>query len=163
MFQIKCVDVNDFLPKPANENGLAQWNRGLSFGETFFFLGETFLVKKDQKREQKWKNANSAKPYKTNKPLQNNGLKVLEVKWKPFWRWGGDSNPRNSFPFVSLANWWFKPLTHLTNGGANISSEFLVYKWDEKRILQKTQIFHPSNPKTFQYFCPSLQSKTQCK
>ena len=33
-----------------------------------------------QKREQKLKNANNTKPYKTNKPLQNNGLKVLEVK-----------------------------------------------------------------------------------
>ena len=64
--------------------GLSQWNRGLSFGETFFFLGETFLVKKDQKREQKWKNENSAKPYKTSKPLQNNGLKVIEANWKPF-------------------------------------------------------------------------------
>ncbi len=24
----------------------------------------------------------------------------------------GDSNPRYSFPYVSLANWWFQPLTH---------------------------------------------------
>ena len=23
-----------------------------------------------------------------------------------------DSNPRYSFPYVSLANWWFQPLTH---------------------------------------------------
>ncbi len=23
-----------------------------------------------------------------------------------------DSNPRYSYPYVSLANWWFKPLTH---------------------------------------------------
>ena len=26
----------------------------------------------------------------------------------------GDSNPRYGYPYVSLANWWFKPLTHLT-------------------------------------------------
>ena len=24
----------------------------------------------------------------------------------------GDSNPRYSYPYVSLANWWFQPLTH---------------------------------------------------
>lgn len=64
--------------------GSAQWNRGLSFAETFFSVARTFLIKKDQKREQKWKNENSAKPYKTSKPLQNNGLKLLEAKWKPF-------------------------------------------------------------------------------
>ena len=31
------------------------------------------------------------------------------------WRWGRDSNPRYSFPYVSLANWSFRPLRHLTN------------------------------------------------
>ena len=31
-----------------------------------------------------------------------------------FWRWGGDSNPRNPYEFGSLANCWFQPLTHLT-------------------------------------------------
>ena len=30
-------------------------------------------------------------------------------------RRGGDSNPRYSFPYGSLANCWFKPLTHLSN------------------------------------------------
>ena len=38
----------------------------------------------------------------------------------------GDSNPRYGCPYVSLANWWFQPLTHLTkadpfsNGTAKI-------------------------------------------
>ncbi len=27
----------------------------------------------------------------------------------------GDSNPRYSFPYDSLANCWFQPLTHLSN------------------------------------------------
>jgi hypothetical protein len=27
----------------------------------------------------------------------------------------GDSNPRYSYPYGSLANCWFKPLTHLSN------------------------------------------------
>ena len=29
-------------------------------------------------------------------------------------RWERDSNPRYSYPYVSLANWWFQPLTHPT-------------------------------------------------
>ena len=28
-----------------------------------------------------------------------------------FWRKLGDSNPRDCYPYVSLANWWFQPLT----------------------------------------------------
>ena len=31
-----------------------------------------------------------------------------------FLRWEGDSNPRYGYPYVSLANWWFQPLTHPT-------------------------------------------------
>ena len=31
-----------------------------------------------------------------------------------FLRKKGDSNPRYGYPYVSLANWWFQPLTHLT-------------------------------------------------
>ncbi len=30
------------------------------------------------------------------------------------WRREGDSNPRYSYPYGSLANCWFKPLTHLS-------------------------------------------------
>ncbi len=29
-----------------------------------------------------------------------------------FSRKRGDSNPRYGYPYVSLANWWFQPLTH---------------------------------------------------
>jgi len=29
-------------------------------------------------------------------------------------RWSRDSNPGYRFQYVSLANWWFKPLTHST-------------------------------------------------
>ncbi len=47
-------DLNDFLPKPTNETGVRPMKSRFSdFGETFFFLGETFWVKKGQKREQK--------------------------------------------------------------------------------------------------------------
>ena len=31
-----------------------------------------------------------------------------------FLRWRRDSNPRYGCPYVSLANWWFQPLTHST-------------------------------------------------
>ena len=31
-----------------------------------------------------------------------------------FWRRKGDSNPRYSYPYDSLANCWFQPLTHLS-------------------------------------------------
>jgi hypothetical protein len=44
--------------------------------------------------------------------------KGLQTNCKPFnsfWRREGDSNPRYSFPYVSLANWWFQPLTHLSS------------------------------------------------
>lgn len=48
----------------------------------------------------------------------------------------GDSNPRNGCPFVSLANWWFKPLTHLSKPydlsafrGANIDQIYLSAKF----------------------------------
>ena len=38
----------------------------------------------------------------------------LEVLFYFYLRWEGDSNPRYSYPYVSLANWWFQPLTHPT-------------------------------------------------
>jgi hypothetical protein len=39
---------------------------------------------------------------------------IFEIA-KQFWRTGGDLNPRYGFtPYDSLANCWFKPLTHLS-------------------------------------------------
>jgi hypothetical protein len=47
-------ELNDFLPKPANETGvIPAKSRYKEFAETFFFLAETFWVKKGQKCEQK--------------------------------------------------------------------------------------------------------------
>ena len=34
-----------------------------------------------------------------------------ETNRNPFSRKVGDSNPRYGNPYVSLANWWFQPLT----------------------------------------------------
>ena len=40
----------------------------------------------------------------------------------------GDSNPRYSHPYGSLANCWFQPLTHLSVflGGANVG---IIFTW----------------------------------
>ena len=37
-----------------------------------------------------------------------------ENELQNWWRREGDSNPRYSFPYDSLANCWFQPLTHLS-------------------------------------------------
>ena len=38
-----------------------------------------------------------------------------ENELQNWWRREGDSNPRYSIPYDSLANCWFQPLTHLSN------------------------------------------------
>ena len=50
-----------------------------------------------------------------------------------FLRKRGDSNPRYGYPYVSLANWWFQPLTHTSRfvsdfASANIVKDLLVAK-----------------------------------
>ena len=42
-------------------------------------------------------------------------------------RWWGDSNPRYRFQYDSLANCWFKPLTHPTS--ENITRTILSMNW----------------------------------
>ena len=40
--------------------------------------------------------------------------------WALFFSLGGEGGirtPGTVIPYVSLANWWFKPLTHLTEQG----------------------------------------------
>ena len=52
------------------------------------------------------------------------------------WRKLGDSNPRYGYPYVSLANWWFQPLTQtsffitsiLFKCGANVGQTFGLCK-----------------------------------
>ena len=49
-----------------------------------------------------------------------------------------DSNPRYRYQYVSLANWWFQPLTHLSVSPkrfANIDPFFLLAKLEMKIIL----------------------------
>jgi hypothetical protein len=55
-FRINCVDLTDFLPKPANENGVIPINSRIEeFAETFFLLAETFWVKNTPKTRTKVK------------------------------------------------------------------------------------------------------------
>ena len=39
---------------------------------------------------------------------------AIILYFKEILRWRRDSNPRYGCPYVSLANWWFQPLTHST-------------------------------------------------
>ena len=63
----------------------------------------------------------------------------------------GDSNPRYSYPYVSLANWWFQPLTHPSGyalnafRGAKIEKTFYPPKNAPVFILKKMAIFGTEN------------------
>ena len=60
-------------------------------------------------------------------------------------RWERDSNSRYSYPYDSLANCWFQPLTHptyaLTDGKSKKSFCFFRIL-DEKKWLNRKQILH---------------------
>ena len=58
-------------------------------------------------------------PDKIKRPEKNPIFLQLSL----IWRREGDSNPRYSNPYDSLANCWFQPLTHLSNS-ADKSSAF---------------------------------------
>ena len=49
----------------------------------------------------------------------------------------GDSNPRYGNPYVSLANWWFQPLTQPSSTRSGLSNRHLSFK---KRV-QRYKIF----------------------
>ena len=74
---------------------------------------------------------------KTNNPAVGGVIKALRRE--------GDSNPRYSYPYGSLANCWFKPLTHLSHcppklKRRRIRSYFTVVKKRDKS--RKTTIKH---------------------
>jgi hypothetical protein len=59
--------------------------------------------------------------------------------WRAFWRRGGDSNPRYRLsPYGSLANYWFKPLTHLSKVPHH------VRRGRKDRILPQTSTASPT-------------------
>ena len=46
-----------------------------------------------------------------NRLIRSQLLYSVELRGHYYWRKLGDSNPRYGNPYVSLANWWFQPLT----------------------------------------------------
>ena len=50
----------------------------------------------------------------------------------------GDSNPRYGYPYVSLANWWFQPLTQTSFLFRGVISQT---RCKDKRINRDVQIF----------------------
>ena len=47
--------------------------------------------------------------------IKKTGKNPIFLQLSLIWRREGDSNPRYSNPYDSLANWWFQPLTHLSS------------------------------------------------
>ena len=91
---------------------------------------------------------------------------VYITLWTLHLRKEGDSNPRYPFEYVSLANWWFQPLTHPSkwllsrwvpcrNRCANVHHKFVFCKYFRDKIdatcyfrnknfyLCPCQFFHP--------------------
>ena len=80
------------------------------------------------------------------------GLRYAPKHLQNSWRREGDSNPRYSIPYDSLANCWFQPLTHLSNC-ADKSSAFY---YSCKLLACFFSIFSRStgkNSPTNNYFC----------
>ena len=50
-----------------------------------------------------------------------------------------DSNPRYSYPYVSLANWWFQPLTHPSKGSKNSVAKLVNSLTFQSKIFKKVK------------------------
>ena len=62
---------------------------------------------------------------------ENGKSRIEEILLGKIWRRGGDLNPRYGFtPYDSLANCWFKPLTHLSSD--SIGSEWIKLPYGEQ-------------------------------
>lgn len=62
-------------------------------------------------------------PDKIKRPEKNPIFLQLSL----IWRREGDSNPRYSNPYDSLANCWFQPLTHLSSGSLLRVQRYIRY------------------------------------
>ena len=65
-------------------------------------------------------------------------------------RWEGDSNPRYGYPYVSLANWWFQPLTHLTSENRLASNH--AFALSESRLAKTNVLFLKADAKVLLFF-----------
>ena len=59
---------------------------------------------------------------------------VYITLWTLHLRKEGDSNPRYPFEYVSLANWWFQPLTHPSKGRFVVDVIFQMQRKDKRNI-----------------------------
>ena len=69
------------------------------------------------------------------------------------WRKEGDSNPRYPFEYVSLANWWFQPLTHPSRDGAVVEQRFSKRSAKISRIFESANFFALFYFVNIRYFC----------
>ena len=76
-------------------------------------------------------------------------------------RWERDSNPRYGYPYDSLANCWFQPLTHPTsfNWRAKIGNPFGNIKKNRKKALRNTCIFRVPRQRPLVYVLIFLRSQ----
>ena len=98
----------------------------------------------------------------------NNSKRSYPTFWTaPLERKRGDLNPRYGYPYVSLANWWFQPLTHTSMSFAlhflelrckdmlkflNIQSIWCIILKEKRLILAhdwQSEVFNPTKVNTF--------------
>ncbi len=57
----------------------------------------------------------------------------------------GDSNPRYGNPYVSLANWWFQPLTQTSSTSRKCGAKVVLYLQMVKQNTKKIVLKHVFN------------------
>ena len=77
------------------------------------------------------------------------------------WRKEGDSNPRYPFEYVSLANWWFQPLTHPSRDGAVVERRFSKRSAKIRRIFESANFFGLFYFANIPYFCRSYINESR--
>ncbi len=77
-----------------------------------------------------------------------------------FLRKEGDSNPRYPYEYVSLANWWFQPLTHPSLRADTRS--FCQMRCKDTLLSQFVQIFETFSFVYFQFFLQRLCFQWVC-
>ena len=77
------------------------------------------------------------------------------------WRKEGDSNPRYPFEYVSLANWWFQPLTHPSRDGTVVERRFSKRSAKIRRIFESANFFGLFYFANIPYFCRSYINESR--
>ncbi len=79
---------------------------------------------------------------------------VYITLWTLHLRKEGDSNPRYPFEYVSLANWWFQPLTHPSKGRFVVDVIFFKCSAKISGIFETANFFALFYFGNNRYFCP---------